>query len=83
MVQNSDLLSLLDKGADEVAIIGSLISVKCNNDKLLPSGYIKASYLGLLYLSRILLPSASSRYSIGRLSFTQLWTSVIGIPISL
>ena len=48
MVQNSDLLSLLDKGADEVAIIGSLISVKCNNDKLLPSGYIKASYLGLL-----------------------------------
>ena len=36
----------------------------------------------LLYFSRTLLPSASSGYIIGRLSFTQLLTSVIGIPIS-
>ena len=39
--------------------------------------------LTLLYFSRTLLPSASSGYTIGRLSFTQLLTSVIGIPISL
>ena len=37
----------------------------------------------LLYFCRTLLPSASSGYTIGRLSFTQLFTSVIGIPISL
>ena len=36
----------------------------------------------LLYFRRTLLPSASSGYSICRLSFTQLLTSVIGIPIS-
>ena len=35
------------------------------------------------YFSRTLLPSASSGYTIGRLSLTQLFTSVIGIPISL
>ena len=35
-----------------------------------------------LYFSRTLLPLASSGYIIGRLSFTQLLTSVIGIPIS-
>ena len=39
--------------------------------------------LTLLYFSRTLLPSASSGYTIGRLSFTQFLTSVIGIPISL
>ena len=39
--------------------------------------------LYLLYFSRTLLPSASSGYTIGRLSLTQLFTSVIGIPISL
>ena len=44
------------------------------------------SYFTLLYFtyfSRTLLPSASSGYTIGRLSLTQLFTSVIGIPISL
>ncbi len=35
------------------------------------------------YFSRTLLPSASSGYTIGRLFFTQLLTSVIGTPISL
>ena len=40
-------------------------------------------YTFFLYVSRTLLPSASSGYTIGRLSFTQLLTSVIGIPISL
>ena len=35
------------------------------------------------YFSRTLLPSASNGYPIGRLSFTQLLTSVIRIPISL
>ena len=40
------------------------------------------TYFTLLYFSRTLLPSASSGYIIGRLSFTQLMTSVIGIPIS-
>ena len=40
-------------------------------------------YFTLLYFSRTLLPSASSGYTIGRLSLTQLFTSVIGIPISL
>ena len=38
--------------------------------------------LSLLCFRRTLLPSASSGYPIGRLSFTQLLTSVIGIPIS-
>ena len=37
----------------------------------------------LTYFRRTLLPSVSSRYTIGHLSFTQLLTSVIGIPISL
>ena len=37
----------------------------------------------LTYFSRTLLPSASSGCTIGRLSITQLLTSVIGIPISL
>ena len=37
----------------------------------------------LLYFSRTLLPSTSSGYTIGRRSFTQLLTSVIGIPIPL
>ena len=37
----------------------------------------------LTYFSRTLLPSASSAYTIGRLSLAQLFTSVIGIPISL
>ena len=37
----------------------------------------------LLYFSRTLLPSASSECTIGRLSLTQLFTSVIGIHISL
>ena len=37
----------------------------------------------LLYFRRTLLPSASSGLTIGRLSLTQLFTSVIGIPISL
>ena len=37
----------------------------------------------LLYFSRTLLPSASSGYTIGRLSLTQLLTSIIEIPISL
>ena len=41
------------------------------------------SLLYLLYFSRTLLPSASSGQKIGRLSLTQLFTSVIGIPISL
>ena len=45
--------------------------------------WIPDYYFTLLYFSRILLPSASSGYTIGRLSFTQLLTSVIGIPISL
>ena len=35
------------------------------------------------YFSRTLLPSASSGQTIERLSLTQLFTSVIGIPISL
>ena len=39
--------------------------------------------LTLLYFSRTLQPSASSGYTIGRLSLTQLYTPVIGIPISL
>ena len=39
-------------------------------------------HIYLLYFRRTLLPSASSGYTIGRLSFTQLLTSVIGIPIS-
>ena len=37
----------------------------------------------LTYFSRPLLPSASSGYTIGRVSFTQLLTSIIEIPISL
>ena len=39
--------------------------------------------LTLLYFSRTLLPSASSGYTIGRLSLTQLLTPIIEIPISL
>ena len=37
----------------------------------------------LLYFCPTVLPSASSGYSIGRLSFTQFVTSVIGIPFSV
>ena len=37
----------------------------------------------LLYVSRTLLPSASSGYTIGCMSFAHLLSSVIGIPISL
>ena len=44
---------------------------------------ISSCLLTLLYFRRTLLPSASSGYTIGRLSFTQLLTSVSGIPISL
>ena len=36
-----------------------------------------------LFLSRTLLPLVLSGYTIGSLSFTQLFTSVTGIPISL
>ena len=39
-------------------------------------------YTALVQFRRTLLPSASSGYTIGRLSFTQLFTSVIRIPIS-
>ena len=39
--------------------------------------------LTFTYFSRTLLPSASSGYTIGRLSLTQLLTSIIEIPISL
>ena len=45
------------------------------------SGNPKRAYL--LYFSRTLLPSALGGYTIGRLSLTQLFTSVIGITISL
>ena len=47
--------------------------------------YVIRAYLlaYLFYFRRTLLQSASSGYTIGSLSVTQLFTSVIGIPISL
>ena len=46
--------------------------------------YFTLLYFTLLYFTlRTLLPSASSGYTIGRLTFTQWFTSVIDIPISL
>ena len=45
--------------------------------------HIIGTLLYFTYFSRTLLPSASSGYTIGRLSLTQLLTSIIEIPISL
>ncbi len=56
----------------------------CDTDESPPTATPRSFLVTyLLYFRRTLLPSALSRYTIRRLSFTQLLTSVIGIPMCL
>ena len=92
-IQKKPCLSTFKEGLGEMGVSwhgAHMIAYHCERRRLLVARcsernllYFTLLYFTLLYFSRTLLPSASSGHTTGRLSLTQLFTPVIGLPISL